>query len=48
MTTVGPVSPRETDEMEDDSEESWHDASEEGWEAPCRKAKDEATIEHED
>ena len=47
-SAFGPLRPRETEEMDDGIEESWHDASEEGWEAPCRKAKDEATIEHED
>ena len=45
---VGPVRPRETDEMDDNSEESVHDASEEGWEATCRRAKDGATIDQED
>ena len=47
-SAVGPVRPRETEEMEDGNEESWHDASEEGWEATCRRAKDGATIDQED
>ena len=33
--------------MEDDSEESWHDASEEGWETTYGKVKDGAAAEQE-
>ena len=44
-TVVGPMHPRETDEMEDGSEESWHDANEKGWETACGKAKDRAAGE---
>ena len=41
-STVGPVRPRETKEMEDDSEESWHDASEDGWETAYEEVEDGA------
>ena len=44
---VGPVRPRETDEMDDNSEESVHDASEEGWETTYGKVKDGAAAEQE-
>ena len=41
-TTVEPVSPRETNKMEDDNEESWHDANEDEWESAWEKTKDGA------
>ena len=41
-SAVGPVRPRETEEMEDDSEESWHDASEDGWETAYEEVEDGA------
>ena len=47
-TAIGPVHPRETDEMEDGCEESWHDANEEGWEVDCRKAKNGVAPEQEE
>ena len=41
-SAVGPVRPRETEEMEDDIEESWHDASEDGWETAYEEVEDGA------
>mgnify|MGYP006962886151 FL=1 len=41
-SAVGPVRPRETEEMEDGSEESWHDASEDGWETAYEEVEDGA------
>ena len=34
-SAFGPLCPRETVEMDDGIEESWHDASEEGYEMAC-------------
>ena len=44
-SAIGPVRPRETEEMEDCSEESWHDASEDGWETACEEVEDGAAAE---
>ena len=41
-SAIGPVRPRETEEMEDCSEESWHDASEDGWETTYEEVEDGA------
>ena len=42
---VGPVCPRESEEMEDGNEESMHDASEDGWEMACEEVEDGAAEE---
>ena len=34
--------------MEDDSEESWHNASKEGWETSCEEDEDGAAAEKEE
>ena len=47
-STVGPVLPRETEDMEDDSEDSWHDASEDGWEMAYEEVEDKAMAEREE
>ena len=44
---VWPVRPHETEEMEDDSEESWHDASEDGWEMAYEEVEDGAVVKRE-
>ena len=46
-STFGPVRPRETEEMEDGSEESWDDISEEGCDMACEMV-DEGTKERPD
>ena len=45
ITRVRMASPRETEEMEDGIEESWHDASEDGWETVCEEVVDGAATE---
>ena len=47
-SAVRPVHPCETDDMEDGSEESWHDASENGWETACEEVEAGATVESEE
>ena len=47
-SAVGPVRPRETEEMEDGSEESWHDAREDGWETACEEVEDKAKVERDE
>ena len=39
-SAFGPVCPCKTEEMDGGTEESWHDASEEGWETACEEAED--------
>ena len=39
--------PPEINDTEECNEESWHDASEEGWEITCGKAKDDTATEQE-
>ena len=46
-SAVGPVRPRETEEMEDGNEESWHDASEDGWEMAYEEVEDGAVVKRE-
>ena len=41
-SAFGPLRPRETEEMDDGIEESWHDANEDGCEMAC-KMVDEGT-----
>ena len=41
-SAVGLVRTRETEEMEDGSEESWHDASEDRWKTTCEEVEDGA------
>ena len=47
-TIVGPVRPHETDGIEDESKESWHDAREDRWEMACGKARDGAVVDQEE
>ena len=44
-SAVGLVRTRETEEMEDGSEESWHDASEDRWKTTCEEVEDGAAAE---
>ena len=39
-SAFGPLRPCETEEMEDDIEESWHDANEEGCEMACEMVEE--------
>ena len=39
-SAFGPLHPRETEEMDDGIEESWHDASEEGCEMACEMVEE--------
>ena len=47
-SAVGPVCPRETEEMEDENKESCHDANEDRWETACEEVEYGAEAEKEE
>ena len=47
-SAFGPLRSRETEKMDDGINESWHDASEGGWQKACEEVEDGAAVEKEE